>query len=134
VYALNSYDYALIRLVPNVERGECLNVGILLFCRTRSFLGMRVHLDTRRILVLAPDLDIDSAQQQLDAMLRICAGSSEAGSLGSMSQSERFHWLTSPRSTILQPSPVHSGLCSDPEMVLESLLKKMVFLPASSNS
>ena len=126
MYALNSYDYALIRLVPNVERGECLNVGVLLFCRTRSFLGMRVHLDAPRILALAPDLDITAVQRQLDAMLRICTGSPEAGSLGSMSQSERFHWLTSPRSTILQPSPVHTGLSTDPEMVLESLLKKMV--------
>ena len=134
MYALNSYDYALIRLLPNVERGECLNVGVLLFCRTRSFLGMRVHMDSARILALAPDLDIDAVQQQLDAMLRICAGSPEAGSLGSMSQSERFHWLTSPRSTILQPSPVHSGLCSDPEKVLEDLLKKMVYWPVSSNN
>ena len=134
MYALSSYDYALIRLIHNVERGECLNVGVLLFCRTRSFLGMRVSLDAARIQALAPGVDIDEVRQQLDAMLRICAGSSEAGSLGSMSQSERFHWLTSPRSTILQPSPVHSGLCSDPEMTLESLFKKMVSWPVSSNS
>ena len=127
MHALNSYDYALIRLIPNVERGECLNVGVLLFCRTRSFLGMRVHLDATRTHALTPDLDTEVVQQQLDAMLLICAGSSVAGRLGAMSQSERFHWLTSPRSTILQPSPVHTGLCSDPEAALESLLKKMVY-------
>lgn len=124
---LSSYDYALIRLVPNVERGECLNVGVLLFCRTQRFLGVRIQLDQTRVLSLAPDLDLASVQHQLDAIVHICMGAPEAGLLGKMSQSERFHWLTSPRSTIIQTSQVHVGLCTDPEATLEHLLKTMVY-------
>lgn len=124
---LSSYDYALIRLVPNVERGECLNVGVLLFCRTQRFLGVRIQLDQTRVLSLAPDLDLATVQQQLDAIVHICMGAPEAGLLGKMSQSERFHWLISPRSTIIQTSHVHVGLCTDPEATLEHLLKTMVY-------
>lgn len=125
--ALSSYDYVLIRVVPNVERGECLNVGVLLFCRTQCFLGVRIHLDQARVLALAPDFDQAAVQQQLDDIVRICKGGPEAGPLGQMSQSERFHWLVSPRSTIIQTSQVHSGLSADPEAVLEHLLKTMVY-------
>ena len=127
MHALNSYDYALIRIVPNVERGECLNVGVLLFSRTLSFLGVRIHLDQARLLALAPDFDLAAVQQQLDDIVRICKGEPEAGLLGQMSQSERFHWLVSPRSTIIQVSQVHSGLSADPEAALEHLLKTMVY-------
>jgi DUF3037 family protein len=127
VLELSSYDYALIRLVPNVERGECLNVGVLLFCRTQRFLGVRIHLDQTRVLTLAPDLDLDTVQQQLEAIVHICMGAPEAGLLGKMSQSERFHWLISPRSTIIQTSHVHVGLCTDPDATLEHLLKTMVY-------
>jgi hypothetical protein len=127
VRALSSYDYVLIRIVPNVERGECLNVGVLLFCRTQCFLGVRIHLDQARVLALAPDFDLAAVQQQLDAIVRICKGGPEAGPLGQMSQSERFHWLVSPRSTIVQTSQVHSGLSADPEAALEHLLKTMVY-------
>lgn len=125
--ALSSYDYALIRVVPNVERGERLNVGVLLFCRTRRFLGARIHLDEARILALAPDLDLAEVQQQLDNIARICEGGPDAGFLGQMSQSERFHWLVSPRSTIIQTSRVHSGLSADPADALDHLLKTMVY-------
>lgn len=125
--ALSSYDYALIRVVPNVERGECLNVGVLLFCRTRRFLGMRIHLDEARILALAPDLDLAAVRQQLDDIARICEGGPPAGLLGQMSQSERFHWLVSPRSTIIQTSHVHTGLCTNPADALDHLLKTMVY-------
>jgi len=125
--APSSYDYALIRVVPSVERGECLNVGVILFCRTLRFLGMRLHLDQQRLRALAPDLDIDAVQQQLDDIVRICKGGNEAGQLGNMSQSERFHWLVAPRSTIVQLSPVHMGLSADPEATLEHLLKTMVY-------
>ncbi len=125
--ALSSYDYVLIRVVPNVERGECLNVGVLLFCRTLCFLGVRIHLDQARVLALAHDFDLAAVQQQLDAIVRICKGGPEAGPLGQMSQSERFHWLVSPRSTIIQTSQVHSGLSADPEAALEHLLKTMVY-------
>jgi hypothetical protein len=126
MHAPNSYDYALIRLVPSVERGECLNVGVLLFCRTLGFLGARIHLNATRALALSPDLDLTAIQQQLDTIMHICEGGPEAGPLGKMSQSERFHWLVSPRSTIIQISPVHEGVCDDPETALEHLLKTMV--------
>ena len=125
--ALSSYDYVLIRVVPSVERGECLNVGVILFCRTQDFLGVRIHLDQARVLALAPDFDLAAAQQQLDDILHISKGGPEAGLLGQLSQSERFHWLVSPRSTIIQTSQVHSGLSADPEAALEHLLKTMVY-------
>ena len=123
----NSYDYALIRLVPSVERGECLNTGVILFCRTLGFLGARIHLNATRALALSPDLDLAVIQQQLNTMLLICKGGPEAGDLGKMSQSERFQWLVSPRSTIIQISPVHEGVGDDPEAALEHLLKTMVY-------
>src|SRR5215831_7917097 len=126
MHATNSYDYALIRLVPSVERGECLNVGVILFCRTLGYLGARFQLNAARALALAPDLDLPSIKQQLDTIKHLCEGGPEAGPLGQMSQSERFHWLVSPRSTIIQISPVHEGVCDDPEVALEHLLKTMV--------
>ena len=127
MHALSSYDYAIIRVVPNVERGECINVGVLLFSRTQRFLKVRVHLDQARVLALAPDLDLAAIQQELDAIVQVCEGGPESGPLGQMSQSERFHWLVSPRSTIIQTSQVHPGLCADPEETLERLLKTMVY-------
>ena len=127
MHAPNSYDYALIRLVPSVERGECLNVGVILFCRTLGFLGARIHLNATRALALSPDLDTTAIQQQLDTMMLICKGGPEAGDLGKMSQSERFQWLVSPRSTVIQISPVHEGVGDDPEAALEHLLKTMVY-------
>ena len=92
MHALSSYDYALIQVVPSVDRGECITVGVLLFCRTQSFLGARIYLNPARILALAPDLDLAAVQEQLDTIARICKGEPEAGLLGKMSQSERFHW------------------------------------------
>ena len=126
--ARNSYDYALVRLVPHVERGEYINVGVILFCRTQRFLGALIHLDEQRALALAPRLDLEFVSQHLDRIPLICAGGEQAGSIGRLSQSERFHWLVSPRSTIIQTSPVHSGLCSDPAATLEKLFKQMVLL------
>jgi hypothetical protein len=126
VHALSSYDYALIRVVPSVERGECLNVGVLLFCRTQRFLGVRIHLDQARLLALSPDLDLATVQQELDDIVQICEGGPQAEPLGQMSQSERFHWLVSPSSTVIQTSPVHTGLSSNPEAALEQLFKTMV--------
>ena len=127
MHAPNSYDYALIRLVPSVERGECLNVGVILFCRTLGFLGARIHLNATRALALSPDLDLAAIRQQLDTMMLICKGGPEAGDLGKMTQSERFQWLVSPRSTVIQISPVHEGVGDDPEAALEHLLKTMVY-------
>lgn len=126
--ALNSYDYAIVRVVPSVERGECMNVGVILFCRTRRYLGMLIHLDVPRLLMLSPTLDQENVKHHLDHLLDVCAGGKESGPIGQLSQSERFHWLVSPRSTIIQTSPVHSGLCTDPEVTLQQLMQKMVLL------
>ncbi len=127
--ALNSYDYAIVRVVPCVERGECINVGVILFCRTRRFLDALISLDTQRLLALFPAIDIDAVRSHLDTIPLVCAGSAEAGPISQLSQSERFHWLVSPRSTIVQTSPVHSGLCSEPAAALEHLMQTMVLLP-----
>ena len=126
--ASSLYDYALVRLVPCVEREEFINVGVILFCSTRRFLGALVHLDEQRALALDPGLDLQAVQQHLDAIPMICAGGKEAGYVGQLSQSERFHWLVSPRSTIIQTSPVHSGVSDDPESTLQHLFKTVVLL------
>ncbi len=127
--ALNSYDYAIVRIVPCVERGEYINAGVILFCRTRRFLGALISVDVPRLTTLFPTIDIAIVQQHLDMIPLVCAGSAQAGVIGQLSQSERFHWLVSPRSTVIQTSPVHSGLCTDPAAKLEHLLKTMVLLP-----
>lgn len=132
--APSSYDYAIIRVVPYVERGEFINVGVILFCRTRRFLGMLFSLDTNRLQALAPDIDIEDVRRELANMQRIAKGGKEAGPIGSLSPSERFHWLVSPRSTIIQTSPVHSGLCTDPQAALDHLLKTMVLPPQHAKS
>lgn len=121
-----SYDYAIVRVVPRVERGECMNIGVILFCRTRRFLGMLIQVNELRLQAFAPELDQTALNQQLDHLQRVCQGTADSGPLGCMSQSERFHWLVSPRSTIVQFSPVHCGLCSDPEGALKILLKEFV--------
>lgn len=130
----SSYDYALVRVMPYVERGECINVGVLLFCRTQNFLGTLTCLDAPRLLALAPDLDLETVQRQLDLLHLICKGVAETGRIGQMSLSERFHWLVSPRSTIIQTSAVHSGLGHDPEEVLSHLFQTLVLLPDPSAS
>lgn len=121
--AKSSFDYALIRLVPYVEREEFINVGAILFCRTQRFLAARIELDRARLAALAPTLDPDDVQADLDLIPAICDG---AGPIGQLSQAERFHWLVAPRSTVIQVSPVHCGLCLDPAAALEGLVKRMV--------
>jgi len=125
----SAFDYAIIRVVPRVEREEFINAGVILFCRARRFLEARVELDPRRLAALAPDLDPVLVQRTLDIFPRVAAGGPEAGPIGQLPQAERFHWLTAPRSTIIQPSPVHSGLCTDPAAALTHLLNTMVRLP-----
>ncbi len=115
----STYDYALVRVVPRVERGEFVNVGVVLFCRTERFLAARVAVNRERLQALAPDLDLDLVTAHLETILHICDG---AGPIGQLPRAERFHWLVSPRSTIIQISPVHSGLCDDPVVVLERLM------------
>lgn len=129
--ALRSFDYAVIRVVPRVERDELINAGVVLYCLTERFLGAVVELDRARLLALAPGVDIGLVESHLASFPQVCAGGSAAGPIGQMSQSERFHWLVAPRSTIIQTSPVHSGLCAEPQAALERLLDRMVRLPRS---
>jgi Protein of unknown function (DUF3037) len=132
--ARSSFDYAVIRVVPRVERGECVNVGVVVFCRQRAFLGMRVELNRPRVLALAPDLDLALVARYLQGMERICAGDPDGGPIARLSQAERFHWLVSPSSTMIQPSPVHSGLCERPAETLEELMAELVRVPAAEAS
>lgn len=122
----SSFDYAVVRVVPKVEREEFVNVGIILFCRAASFLDARLRLDVGRLGALAAGVDLPLLQEQLDLVPRICAGGAAAGPLGELSQVERFRWLTSPRSTTLQVSPVHGGICDDPRDALDDLFEKLV--------
>ena len=124
--ARNTFEYAIIRVVPRIERGEFINAGVVLFCRTRRFLGARIELDTARLGALAPDADIPPLQEQLDHIPLICKGGAEAGPIGLLPQHERFRWLSAPRSTIIQASPVHCGMCDDPEAALDKLVATMV--------
>jgi hypothetical protein len=124
--ARSSFDYAIVRVVPRVERGEFINAGVILFCRTRRFLAARIELDTARLLALAPEVDLAEVRQHLAVIPRVAAGEPDAGPIGQLSQAERFHWLVAPRSTIIQVSPPHSGLCTDPAAELENLLNTMV--------
>jgi hypothetical protein len=126
VPAISSYDYAIIRIVPRVERGECINVGVILFCRTRRFLKAKLALDEQRIRSFAPNLDYAAVEKQLLQLVQVCNAEPQSGPIGELSQSERFHWLVAPRSTIIQVSPVHSGLCSNPESVLDHLVQELV--------
>ncbi|QRO01621.1 DUF3037 domain-containing protein [Archangium violaceum] len=128
--AHSSFDYAVIRVVPRVEREEFINAGVILYCLTRRFLDARVELDERRLLALAPDVDVDLIRGHLEAIPRLCAGGRAAGPIGQLPQKERFHWLVAPRSTMLQTGPVHSGLCQEPTKALEHLMQRMVRPPS----
>jgi hypothetical protein len=123
---LSSFDYAILRVVPKVEREEFINVGVILFCRTQRFLGARIAPDTWRLAALAPELNLEMVIDQLNLFSRICAGGSEAGPIGQLEQAERFHWLVAPRSTTIQVSPVHCGLCADPQAALDDLFEKLI--------
>ena len=122
----SAFQYAILRVVPDVERGECVNAGVVLFCRRRRFLAARVELDEERVRALAPDTDLGAVRGHLDAMCRIAAGDQAAGPIAALPPSERFHWLVAPSSTIIQPSPVHTGLSDDPAGELEHLLERLV--------
>jgi len=129
VPALSSFDYAILRVVPRVEREEFLNAGVILFCLERDFLQARVELNEARLRALWPEADLELIRQHLEAIPRICAGSPDAGPIARLSLRERFHWLVSPRSTMIQVSPVHSGLCEEPERALDELFRRMVLVP-----
>lgn len=120
-----SFDYAVLRVVPRVEREEFLNAGVVLFCLERRFLGARTIVDEERLLALCPSLDIAAVRSHLGAFPRVCAGDREAGPIALLTQRERFSWLVAPRSTMIQISPVHSGLCEDPQAALDQLFVRL---------
>ena len=122
----SAFQYAIVRVVPRVERGECLNVGVILLCRPKRYLGARIALDLRRLAAFAPDLDPDTIRPHLDAIERITAGDPAAGPIARLRKAERFHWLVAPSSTIIQPSEVHTGLCDDPAAELDHLVATLV--------
>ena len=122
----HTYDYAVIRVVPRVEREEFVNAGVVVSCPATKFLAARIELDEARVSALDPDVDLDSVRAHLESLAAICAGGADAGPIGRLSAKERFRWVTSPRSTIIQTSPAHTGTCSDPAAVLEHLLAVMV--------
>jgi hypothetical protein len=126
VSARVSFDYAVVRVVPRVEREEFVNAGVVLLCLEREFLEARVELDADRVRALHPAADLNAIQGHLDALVRVARGGPDAGPIGRLGLRERFHWLVAPRSTVLQLSSVHVGLCDSPEQALEHVLDRMV--------
>ncbi|MGH2379811.1 MAG: DUF3037 domain-containing protein [Candidatus Limnocylindria bacterium] len=120
------FSYAVLRVVPDIEREEFVNAGLVLFCRARRFLRARASLNLARLRALRPDADADALQAQLRLVERIAAGEVERGPLAEMSQSERFHWLTTPRSTAIQPGPIHGGMSDDPAATFDHLYDTLV--------
>jgi hypothetical protein len=121
-----SFDYAILRIVPRVERQEFINAGVIIFCLEKRYLAARIRFDRERAKALWPDLDLALVEKHLHAAELICSGDSSAGPIASLSQRERFHWLTAPRSTIIQPSPVHTGVCDETGNLLDRLEKQFL--------
>ena len=126
MHELRTYDYAIVRVVPRVERGEFVNVGIILSCDIERTLLARIEVDERALLALHSGVDIELVRGALASIPAICAGAEDAGPIAKLSARERFHWLVSPKSTIVQTSPVHSGQCSDLQTALEHLMNRMI--------
>jgi len=120
------FQYAMVRVVPRIERGEFINAGVVLFCRQRRFLEARTTLDEARLAALAGDCDAAEVRSQLETLEAVAAGDAGGGAVAAMPQSERFHWMTAPASTIVQPSPVHTGLTTDPQADLDRLFERLV--------
>ena len=123
------YDYAILRVVPRVEREEFVNAGVLLSCPSRRLLLARVGLDRTRLLALDPTVDVDLVERQLQAIVAICEGRPGSGPIGALPLRARFHWLTAKRSALIQPSPVHTGRCGEPVQTLDRLFERMVQVP-----
>ena len=122
---LSSYEYAIVRVVPRVECEEFVNVGAIVFCRVKNFLEARIDLDPTKILRIFPEADLWEIERHLMSISLICQGGHAAGPIGQLEQHERFQWLVAPRSTIIQTSPTHSGLCDNPSQALDQLVKNM---------
>ncbi len=127
------YDYAVVRVVPHVDRGEFVNAGVIVSCTAEQFLEARIELDEPRVLALAPGLDLASIRAALAAIPVICAGGPAAGPFAALGARQRFDWLVAPRSASIQTSPVHSGRCTDPRGALEHLMARMVRTPKARN-
>ncbi len=123
------YEYAIVRLVPRVDREEFINVGVILRCASRDFLQACIHLDEARARALAPSLDLQLVRTHLESLMAIARGDKQAAPIGRLSSSERFHWLVAPRSTMIQTSAVHTGRCIDPPAKMQQLLEQMVKTP-----
>ncbi len=123
-----SFEYAVIRIVPRVEREEFLNAGVILFCLESRFLKAVVQLDEERLSALAPDSDVTELRDHLRAFEKVSAGDEDGGPIALLSQRERFRWLVAPRSTVIQVSSVHAGLCENPEQMLQQLVRRLVIL------
>ena len=121
-----SFDYAAIRVVPRVERQEFINAGVVVFCLEKHYLEARIHLAPERLKALWPEIDVDLVKEHLAAFSRICAGDPDAGPIARLSQRERFHWLIAARSTIIQTSPVHTGVCDGTEGLLDRLERELL--------
>jgi hypothetical protein len=124
--AASPFSYAIYRVVPRVERGERINVGVVVFSRPLGYLAVRTHLDEARLAALWPELDPASVRPHLEALERIAAGDPGAGPIADLDLTARFHWLVAPSSTVIQPSAVHTGLCGEPEQELEKLYRALV--------
>ena len=122
----NPYQYAIIRVVPHVERGECINAGVVLLCRSKAFVGAVTWLDEARLRAIAPDTDPATIRPHLEAIEKVARGDPHGGPIARLPNAERFHWLVAPASTIIQPSPVHTGLTDDPASELERLFETLV--------
>ncbi|MEU6507422.1 MULTISPECIES: DUF3037 domain-containing protein [Streptomyces] len=120
------FEYALLRVVPRIERGECINAGVLVYSRAKAYVGARTHLDEARLLALDPAADVTGIRAALGAIERHCAGGEEAGQAARDDAGRRFRWLIAPRSTVVQPGPVHTGLTTDPAAETERLLDLLV--------
>ena len=120
------YDYAVIRVVPKVDREEFINAGVIVSCPELSFLKARIKLNEPRLLALDPSVDLELVRKHLASIPTICRGGDSAGSIGQLPQRQRFYWLVAPRSTVIQTSPVHTGRCGDPTAALEHLVATMV--------
>jgi hypothetical protein len=129
VSAEYTYDYAILRVVPRVDRGEAVNVGVILSCPERQFLEARIDLDETRLLTLDPTVDLATVRETLNAIAAVCRGDGDTGPLGEMPQRSRFHFLVAPRSTIIQTSPAHTGRTPDPAATLHALMLKLVQPP-----
>jgi hypothetical protein len=126
------FEYAVLRVTPRVERGELVNVGVVVFCRTRSYLGIKLELGERQLAALRalePDIDVNAIQAHLDSIRRVAAGDEDAGPIARLAAPERFRWLSSPSSTMIQPSDVHGGLTEDPAAELKELFERLVGPP-----